>query len=131
MHAQGKDPLSDRSSPARDELWFEELFRRHHPAVHAYIVRRIPGDGEDLVAEVFTIAWRKRHQIPEAPLPWLYSVAAREVLHAHRTTSRRESLVTRFAAGEDVTAPDMSEETAARVSAEGPVTHALSRLAAP
>lgn len=130
MHTQGKGPFSARSSPARDERWFEELFRRHHPAVHAYIVRRVTGDGEDLVAEVFTIAWRKREQVPDSPLPWLYSVAAREVLHAHRSASRRESLVLRFAAGEDVTAPDPSEDMAARVSAQGPVTRALSRLAA-
>src|SRR6478735_838598 len=131
MHAQGKSPLSSRSGPGRDERWFEELFRRHHAAVHAYVVRRVPGDGEDLVADVFTIAWRKREQVPEAPLPWLYGVAAREVLHAFRSTSRQESLVLRFAAGEDVTAPDVSEETAARVSAPGPVTRALSKLAAP
>lgn len=128
MNAQGESPLSARSSPPRDERWFEELFRRHHRAVHAYVLRRVPADGEDLVAEVFTIAWRKRDHVPESALPWLYSVASREVLHAHRTTTRRESMVLRFAAAEDVTAPDSSEETAARLSAAGPVTDALSRL---
>jgi len=123
MHAQG-------TSPTRDERWFEELFRRHHAAVHAYVFRRVPGDGDDLVAEVFTIAWRKREQVPDAALPWLYGVAAREVLHAHRATSRQRSLALRLAADADLAAPDASDESAARISAEGLVTRALARLAA-
>ncbi len=119
-----------RTSPAHDEQWFEDLFRRHHAAVRTYAARRSPSEADDVVAEVFAVAWRKRDQVPESALPWLYAVAAREVLHTLRAGSMRGDLHARLATRVDLVTPDESSAVVDRVSAAGPVHAALARLAA-
>lgn len=61
----------------RDEAWFDDQYRAHAVAVYRYFVRRAPADdAEDLTAEVFATAWRRRDDVPEdAVLPWLYRTA--------------------------------------------------------
>ena len=54
------------------------MFRRFEPHVYAYCARRFaPSLAEDVVAEVFSIAWRKFSDAPagEDALPWLYRIA--------------------------------------------------------
>ncbi|GAA1154519.1 RNA polymerase sigma factor [Ornithinicoccus hortensis] len=69
----------------RDGAWFDQVFAEHATAVHRYFVRRAPReDVEDLTAEVFTTAWRRRDRIPsDFVLPWLYRTAS-YVLSNHR-----------------------------------------------
>ena len=44
-----------------DQVWFEGIFRTHAPAVHRYFVRRTHvGEVDDLTAETFVVAWRRR-----------------------------------------------------------------------
>lgn len=127
-----KEPITTTSpGSCRDERWFEDVFRRHHAAVRAYVVRRRPTEADDVMAEVFTIAWRKRDEIPEHVLPWLYGVASREVLRTLRETSRYASLHTRLSGQADHPIPDSANEVADRVSAAGPVNQALGRLPGP
>lgn len=45
-----------------DEVRFEDLFVRFHPAVRAYVARRAPVEADDVVAGVFAVAW---------PLTWV------------------------------------------------------------
>ena len=73
----------------RDAVWFERLVDDHATAVHRYVVRRVgPSDVEDLTADVLTVAWRRREDVPEgAELPWLYRTAAYVVAN-HRRKSR-------------------------------------------
>lgn len=61
----------------RDEVWFDALFRANSVAVYRFFVRRTARDDcEDLTADVFTTAWRRREDVPEgAELPWLYKTA--------------------------------------------------------
>lgn len=67
-----------------DDGWFDQLFRAHAPAVHRYFVRRAPLEAEDLAAEVLTLAWRRRDDVPDgAELPWLYRSAG-FILANHR-----------------------------------------------
>ena len=63
----------------------EAMAREHSVAVHRYLARRHAGsDTDDLVAEVFLVAWRRRDEVPEgAELPWLYRTAW-NVLANHR-----------------------------------------------
>lgn len=63
--------------------------REHMPAVHRYLRRRADrNDVDDLTAEVFAIAWRRRDDVPaEAVLPWLYRTA-HFVLANHRRARR-------------------------------------------
>ena len=68
---------------------FERLFRAHYPAVAAYIRRRVePGLVDDLVNEVFLVAWRRLDQVPQDPRPWLLGVA-HNVLGTHIRGARR------------------------------------------
>ncbi len=62
------------------------LFDEHAAAVRRYIRRRHAGeDTDDLVSEVFVIAWRKLDEIPtEAELPWLYRTAWNVLANQHR-----------------------------------------------
>jgi RNA polymerase sigma-70 factor, ECF subfamily len=84
--------------PPRGAAWFEQLFRDHHRDVLAYARRRVPGDADDVVAEVFAVAWRRRDDVPPEPLPWLYRTAANHILHARRGDARRSRTVTAGAA---------------------------------
>ncbi|MGV8978397.1 MAG: RNA polymerase sigma factor [Cellulomonas sp.] len=73
----------------RDDAWFEELFRMHATSVYRYFVRRAArDDAEDLAADVLTVAWRRRDDVPEgAELSWLYRTAG-FVLANHRRKGR-------------------------------------------
>ena len=68
---------------------FERLFRAHYPAVAAYVGRRVEAAQiDDLVNEVFLVAWRRLDQVPPDPRPWLFAVA-RNVLGTHIRGARR------------------------------------------
>jgi RNA polymerase sigma-70 factor (ECF subfamily) len=78
------------------------LYQEHYRSVQAYAVRRV-GSGEDaadVVAEVFTIAWRRLARIPEPPADrlWLYGVARRVVAGKLRSARRRRQLTARLQA---------------------------------
>nr|WP_129336630.1 sigma-70 family RNA polymerase sigma factor [Cellulomonas endophytica] len=87
----GPDPGTAPAAPPADrgEAWFEALVTAHLPAVHRYLLRRGARDeAEDLTAEVLTVAWRRRGDVPEgAELPWLYRTAG-FVLANHRRRHR-------------------------------------------
>ncbi len=77
---------------------FRGIYAQHYPMVLGYCLRRVArDDAQDIVAEVFTIAWRKHDTMPdgEAVLPWLYAVAARTIANHRRSASRRTSLWTK------------------------------------
>jgi len=68
---------------------FEGLFRAHYTAVAGYIRRRAdPELVDDLVNEVFLVAWRRLDQVPSDPRPWLLGVA-RNILGTHIRGARR------------------------------------------
>ena len=83
------------------ERRLEDLFNAHGAAVRAYALRRLgPGgtaSADDVVSEVFAVAWRRINAIPEgAELPWLLGCARRVVLHAHRRARRDAALAGRL-----------------------------------
>ncbi len=65
---------------------FSAVFREHLPALSRYLSRRIAAeDVDDVASNVFEIAWRKRSQVVLGEeLPWLYRIAAFEVLNLRR-----------------------------------------------
>jgi RNA polymerase sigma-70 factor (ECF subfamily) len=79
---------ADGSTP-HDAAWFEALVRQHATAVHRFMVRRAGRDeAEDLAADVLTVAWRRRADVPDgAELPWLYRTAGFVVAN-HRRKGR-------------------------------------------
>jgi len=78
-------------SPSR----VDALFREHGADVLAYALRRTdPGSAEDVVAEVFLIAWRRADRVPDTdPVLWLYAVARRILANQRRAARRREALL--------------------------------------
>lgn len=70
------DRPSGPVAPA-DRVWFDGIVREHATAVHRFVVRRVGRqDAEDLTADVLTVAWRRRDDVPRgAELPWLYRTA--------------------------------------------------------
>ncbi|WP_369817240.1 RNA polymerase sigma factor [Cellulomonas sp. Root137] len=81
--------LGDAGDTAHDAAWFEALVREHATAVHRFVVRRAGRDeAEDLAADVLTVAWRRRADVPDgAELPWLYRTAGFVVAN-HRRKGR-------------------------------------------
>ncbi|MCM2390634.1 RNA polymerase sigma factor [Streptomyces albipurpureus] len=96
---------------------FTALYRRHHGDISAYVRRRIDTDQvAEVVAEVFTIAWRRWDELPAArPLPWLYGVARRTLANAYRAERRRLSLTTLLENGPDHSAGDHSDAVIERL----------------
>jgi RNA polymerase sigma-70 factor, ECF subfamily len=75
----------DTSWVVGSRIRFEALFRDHAGAVRVYAARRAGlGDADDVVAEVFVIAWRRIDDLPEDPLPWLLGVARRVLANRRR-----------------------------------------------
>jgi RNA polymerase sigma-70 factor (ECF subfamily) len=77
------------------------LFEAHFEPLLAYARRRTPqlSDAEDLVAETFSVAWRRLDRLPRAheqQLPWLYGVARRLLANQRRGAARRLRLLDRL-----------------------------------
>lgn len=83
------------------ECRFQRLYQANYGPVLAYAQRRTagPDDAFDVVAETFTVAWRRLDEVPEAEssLPWLYGVARRVLANQRRGSRRRVDLSARLA----------------------------------
>ena len=72
---------------------FEALYASHNAAVRTYVRRRVDSqDADDVVADVFVIAWRRLRDVPEDPLPWLVGVARRVMANRWRGVTRNAAL---------------------------------------
>ncbi|MGI8713405.1 MAG: RNA polymerase sigma factor [Solirubrobacteraceae bacterium] len=77
---------------------FEQLYRAHAGRVRAYALRRTTGAAaDDVVADVFLVAWRRLDDVPEDVLPWLLGVARRVLANRRRGDSRAAALHARLA----------------------------------
>ncbi|GAB2928688.1 RNA polymerase sigma factor [Micromonospora polyrhachis] len=80
----------------QDPESFALIFDRHAPHIHRYLVRRLgAGIADDLVAETFLAAFRRRKRFdpayPEAR-PWLYGIATNIVSQRRREEEREYRL---------------------------------------
>lgn len=72
---------------------FEALYSAHNAAVRTYVRRRVDSqDADDVVADVFVIAWRRLRDVPEDSLPWLLGVARRVMANRWRGATRAAAL---------------------------------------
>lgn len=78
---------------------FERCFDDHYLRIFAFAVRRVSGreSAEEIVADTFAIAWRRRDRIPSASLPWLYAIASNVIANQRRSSGRRRNLDLRLA----------------------------------
>jgi RNA polymerase sigma factor (sigma-70 family) len=116
---------------------FEELYRATARDLFAYVCRRIDGDAEEIVAETYAVAWRRREDLPEQSFrrAWLFGVA-RTLLLAHGRVRRREiglvhALADLPAGGGDSTTSSRAAEVMSAALTRLPVAQAeLLRLVA-
>jgi RNA polymerase sigma-70 factor (ECF subfamily) len=74
------------------------LFAEHARAVYQYArIRLAPADAQDVVAEVFAIAWRRHGERLDEPRAWLLGVARRVMANQFRARDRQLALVGRLA----------------------------------
>jgi RNA polymerase sigma factor (sigma-70 family) len=80
------------------EARFRALFTDSYSALRRYAHHRglSPADSEDLVAEVFTIAWRRIDDVPGDAVPWLFAVAGNVLRNTRRAERRRARLLARL-----------------------------------
>ena len=71
----------------------EQMFAEHARAVRAYALRRVDAaTAEDVVSDVFVVAFRRLEDVPEMALPWLLATARKIIANYRRADSRRERL---------------------------------------
>ncbi len=76
-----------------DEERFRALYAAHAGAVLAYALRRTSqANAEDVVAEVFLVAWRRMKQVPPDTRIWLLGVARRVLANQRRAQTRQSAL---------------------------------------
>lgn len=103
---------------------FDQLYRATAPQLFAYLRRRGTTDPEDVVAEVFATAWRRRKDLPKPTLrrAWLYGTA-RNLLLAETRRHRAERDAVEQLAGQPAAVPLQATSPAHEV-----VCAALARL---
>jgi RNA polymerase sigma-70 factor (ECF subfamily) len=108
---------------------FDQIFDRHHEAVQRYCLRRLPWhEVNDVVADVFLVAWRRIEEAPESrELLWLYGIAKNVIRNAHRSLRRQDSLRRRVSAQERRSEPS-AEVHVVRSFEERNVLDALASL---
>jgi RNA polymerase sigma-70 factor, ECF subfamily len=101
----------------------EALFQEHYAAVLRYVSRRAPQEMvDDVVAETFLVAWRRRQDVPAEPRGWLIGVARNVIATQTRSQRRRQRLRARLASQGQEVPPPPADETAL------PIAAALERL---
>lgn len=80
---------------ATSDASFERAYLQYLPAVSGYLARRVERQHiEDLAADVFAIAWRKRSSVADGEeLPWLYRIAANVVANHRRKQATGSVLI--------------------------------------
>jgi RNA polymerase sigma-70 factor (ECF subfamily) len=114
---------------------FAALFDRHAPALYRYIARRLGRDAcDDLVAETFAVAFRRRGSYDAAHAdarPWLYGIATNLISRHRRDEVRHLRAIARLQVNP---APEPVEDAVAgRVTAQalrGVLVSALAQVPA-
>jgi RNA polymerase sigma-70 factor (ECF subfamily) len=112
-----------------DRHRFERMYVAHYDTVLRYCLRRTNReDALDAAAETFTVAWRRRSDLPwEQPLPWLYGVAYKVLGNQWRSGFRQRRAAARLRG--DLADDDPGPEVqVVRAAEDQQVLDALERL---
>jgi len=87
---------------------FRQVYSAYVGPIRAYLARRVAyGDVEDLAADVFAVAWRKRASVtPGEELPWLYTIASYVVANHRRKESNRLDVLWLFSTPDSAPSAD-------------------------
>ncbi|MFB8229884.1 RNA polymerase sigma factor [Cellulosimicrobium sp. NPDC055967] len=110
---------------ARERL--DRLYRDHARSVYRCAATRLsPQDAEDVVCEVFVVAWRRITEVPPYELGWLLRVTRNVMANHLRAGSRRAALARRVTGVLPASVPDhagdvVGQDAAERLLAQLPV----------
>ncbi|MDC5696440.1 sigma-70 family RNA polymerase sigma factor [Intrasporangium calvum] len=92
--------IHETGPPGREER-FARLFDHAYAPVLRFVERRVhPSHAEDIVADVFLVAWRRLDELPpdlDDARAWLFGVARRTLLAGLRGQQRQQALAVRIA----------------------------------
>jgi RNA polymerase sigma-70 factor, ECF subfamily len=112
----------------RDAQSFHALFQAHYGAVCRYIAARAgPDVVEDVAADTFMVAWRRRNELPDQLRPWLLGTAAK-CLANHRRSALRSARVGERAAGLPAPVSESVEDALVRAEQGRALCAALTSL---
>ena len=90
------------------EAEFEALYTAHYQAIAGYVGRRVAAhEADDVIAQVFAVAWRRFDHVPAPPADrlWLFGVARNLVAGQRRSERRRLRLQARLSQDAVAAAP--------------------------
>jgi len=129
----GGDDAAVIARSLRSPECFGAIFDRHAPAIYRYIARRLgPDTADDLLAETFLVAFRRRGRYDSAhpdARPWLYGIATRLVSRHRRDETRFFRAIART--GTDPVSEALEGQIVDRVAAQAAhkeLAAALARL---
>ncbi len=118
-----------------DPQQFAPIFDRHATAVYRYLASRVgPQSADDLLSEVFVIAFRGRGSFDTTygdARPWLLGIATNTLRHHYRAESRRSSMLERVRRLPRDRTDRMEEDVASEIVARdqvGAMRTAMDRL---
>lgn len=80
-----------------DNAAFSAAYEDNYADVLRYVQRRIPPSHvDDVVAETFAVAWRRRGALPPEPRAWLFRTAANVIKSTVRRESRQQALAVKY-----------------------------------
>ena len=110
---------------------FAAIYQENRSRVYAFAVSKAGRQlADEILSEVFMIAWRRFGDLPEPPLPWLLAVTRNVAMSQRRMLARERSLATEldaWVADAQAAVGDIADDVAERVA----VLTALATLAEP
>jgi len=113
---KGADVLTDAEAVER----FQALYAEHHRRVYAYAVSMAGRQlADEVVSEVFLVAWRRLADVPTPAVPWLLTVARHVIGSQFRAAARQQSISAELRAWvteAQLAAPDVADEVSERIA---------------
>jgi RNA polymerase sigma-70 factor (ECF subfamily) len=118
--------MGRREASGPDERRFDALFESHYAELRRFTLRRIENREatQDILAETFAVAWRRRGQMPDPALPWLFGICRNVIANNRRSARRRLRLINRLARSR----PDVGRDPADVFAERSGFANAFSRL---
>jgi RNA polymerase sigma-70 factor, ECF subfamily len=118
--------MGRREASGADERAFDSLFDAHYSELRRFVLRRIENRDatEDVLAETFATAWRRREQKPTPALPWLFGICRNVIANHRRSTRRRLRLIARLAHSR----PEVGRDPAELLADRSQIAGAFSQL---
>lgn len=97
----------DTDNAMAGEAEFRAWYQRTSPRVYAYVRRYCPDDDcDDVIAEVYLVAWTRLAELPVDAVPWLIGTARNVLANSWRARSKRRQLAAELAGLNELAAAD-------------------------